>query len=189
MSTNDTILEHAEALTQTVGYGGFSYRDLAARVGIRAASIHHHFPAKADLCLALVARHRERMRGFMAEIDARPLGPVAKLKKYVALFQETIADGNRMCLCGMLASDVEGLPPSARDALRAAFVDHEDWLAKVLEAGRDSGVIPILGKPLDEARSLLAGLEGALLIARTFGDSKRFATISRAILRGLIRQA
>jgi TetR/AcrR family transcriptional repressor of nem operon len=26
------------------GYGGFSFRDLAAEIGIKSASVHHHFP-------------------------------------------------------------------------------------------------------------------------------------------------
>ncbi|MGO7998244.1 TetR/AcrR family transcriptional regulator, partial [Rhizobium ruizarguesonis] len=57
--TSDSILTSARALIMTGGYHGFSYADIAAVVGIRNASIHHHFPSKTDLVRPLVVRYRE----------------------------------------------------------------------------------------------------------------------------------
>ncbi|WP_254065657.1 TetR family transcriptional regulator [Acidisoma sp. L85] len=34
-----------------------NFRDLAAQVGIKAASIYHHFPSKADLGAAVARRY------------------------------------------------------------------------------------------------------------------------------------
>ncbi|HIE19064.1 TPA: TetR/AcrR family transcriptional regulator, partial [Candidatus Bathyarchaeota archaeon] len=36
-----------------MGYGGFSYSDLSKALGITKASIHHHFPSKEELGLAV----------------------------------------------------------------------------------------------------------------------------------------
>lgn len=182
MSTQSEILDVAESLAQSVGYSAFSYRDLAEKVGIKTASIHYHFPTKADLCLAMIARHRERMQVAMAAVDASSRSARDKLARYVKLFQETINEGNRMCLCGMLASDLDSLPSSARDALRGAFDDHEAWLTKVLAEGRSAGDLEFAGSPSSSARLLLSSLEGALLVARTYADPKRFSATSRAIL-------
>ncbi|REM97679.1 TetR/AcrR family transcriptional regulator, partial [Mycobacterium tuberculosis] len=43
------IVGHARSLLESGGYNGFSYADIAARVNISKASIHHHFPSKAEL--------------------------------------------------------------------------------------------------------------------------------------------
>lgn len=52
MSTYDRLLECADTCIQENGFEGFSYADLAKTLGIRKASIHHHFPTKNDLGLA-----------------------------------------------------------------------------------------------------------------------------------------
>src|SRR4051794_36242328 len=58
--TSDLILDVAQELLQTRGYNAISYQDIADRIGIRKASIHHHFPNKSDLAQALVRRYRQR---------------------------------------------------------------------------------------------------------------------------------
>ena len=68
--TRQRILDVAEQLLLERGYAGFSYQDIADAVGIRKASIHHHFPAKEDLGRAIIERTRLRLndgRGPMAE--------------------------------------------------------------------------------------------------------------------------
>jgi len=176
------ILDVAAELIQTVGLNAFSFRDLAGRVGIKSASVHYYFPTKLDLCLALIARYRDEVRAAMASIDADGLDASGRLRRYTRIFQETIDSGNRMCLCGMLASDVGALPPAARDALRDVFGDHEAWLTGVLEAGRASGELEFPESATTTARMLVAGLEGALLVARAFGDRERFAALVEVLL-------
>lgn len=53
------IIAHARSLLEAGGYNGFSYADISARVHISKASIHHHFPSKAELVRVVVARYRE----------------------------------------------------------------------------------------------------------------------------------
>ena len=55
MSTNarEAILEAAKRTAQAHGYSGLNFRELAAEVGIKGASIHYHFPTKADLGAAV----------------------------------------------------------------------------------------------------------------------------------------
>jgi TetR/AcrR family transcriptional repressor of nem operon len=46
VSTYDKILRLTDTLIQQRGFLGFSYADLEKAIGIRKASIHHHFPGK-----------------------------------------------------------------------------------------------------------------------------------------------
>jgi len=62
------------------GYDGFSYADLAKDVGIRKASIHHHFPSKASLALALMERYRQDFKKTCEEIDDAQTTGGAKIK-------------------------------------------------------------------------------------------------------------
>ena len=66
--TRAELLTQAELLIRTRGYSGFSYADLAEGVGIRKASIHHHFPAKSDLATALLRAFDARYDAVMAQI-------------------------------------------------------------------------------------------------------------------------
>lgn len=47
--TRDKILDVADDLVQRVGLNAMSYTHISDAVGIRKASIHHHFPRKEDL--------------------------------------------------------------------------------------------------------------------------------------------
>lgn len=180
--TREQILDVAEELVRLRGYNAFSFRDLSERIGIRAPSVHHHFATKGDLCLALIVRHRAALSEALATIDRGVADPVAKLRKYAKIFQDAVKNGNRMCLCGMMASDVETLPTGARDELKLAIQDHEVWLAGVLDQGRKEDVFRFDGPPLAQALWVFASLEGALLIARTYGDPLRFAAMARTLI-------
>ncbi|MCD4689251.1 MAG: TetR/AcrR family transcriptional regulator, partial [Desulfuromonadaceae bacterium] len=51
--TKRHILDVAEDLIQRVGLNAMSYKHISDAVGIRKASIHHHFPKKDNLIDAL----------------------------------------------------------------------------------------------------------------------------------------
>jgi len=188
MSTRETkgaVLDAAQEFLQTRGYHAFSFRDLADRVRIKTASVHYHFPTKGELCRALIARQRTRVAEAFAAIDTLALDAGGKLERYVGVFRNTLAAGNRMCLSGMLAADCGTLGPEIVGDLRASFDDHEVWLRRVLTEGKNSGALHFQGSTLEEARSLLSSLEGAMLVARTYEDPTRFESAARRLLANL----
>ena len=183
--TRENILDVAQEFLQTRGFNAFSFRDVAKRVGIKSASIHHYFPTKTDLCRALIARQRTEVNSALNEIDVAERDPILKLERYIGVVQNTLEIGNRMCLCGMLAADIVTLDPSIVEDLRLSFEDHELWLERVLTEGKGFGLVRFEGSSRDEARLLLGSLEGAMLIARSFEDSSRFQVSSRALISKL----
>ena len=202
MDVHDTpaaLLDAAQELAQTRGYNAFSYRDLAARVGITTASIHYHFPTKADLGVALIARYAASVRDARADLERRApqaMDAPARLRGYAALLESVLApagidrdtlpaDGGRICLGGMLASDYATLPPAVQRAVRGFVDDNVRWLAQVLTAGRDAGVLAFPGDPDAGATALFAALEGAMLVARTAGDVGRYRAATAWLLAAL----
>ena len=77
-ATKTRILDVAERLTQTKGFNGFSYLDLAEEVGIKNSSIHYHFKAKIDLAEALVERTHDDLIEALSELE----NTTAKPEKY-----------------------------------------------------------------------------------------------------------
>src|SRR4051794_28323500 len=138
--TRTMVLDAAQELLQTRGFNAFSIKDLAERVKIRTSSIHYHFPTKADLCRALILRHRKRVAAVLAGFDEQVADPRKKLQRFAALFQSTIEAGNRMCPFGMLAADSDTLGPGSCEELRGSFNDIEAWLRRVLLDGKKAGV-------------------------------------------------
>jgi TetR/AcrR family transcriptional repressor of nem operon len=173
------ILEVAERLAQTRGFNGFSYADIAAELGITKASLHYHFASKADLGCALITGYSARFEAALAQIEAADPGDT--LRRYVQLYEDVLVR-DRMCLCGMLAAEFSTLPHSMRGQLRQFFDRNEAWLATQLERGRMAGALRFDGPPLDLARMLTAGLEGAMLLARSYEEPARFGVTASRLL-------
>jgi TetR/AcrR family transcriptional repressor of nem operon len=182
--TNDTaarILDIGERLVQVRGFNGFSYADVAAELDITKAALHYHFPGKAELGRALIERYTERFVAALADIDERIAGAPAKLDAYAELYADVLR-GQRMCLCGMLAAEYQTLPDPMRRAV-IAFIDaNEAWVEKVLSDGERAGTIAVTGRAADAARLIVSGLEGAMLVARPYGDVARFDTAAAGLL-------
>jgi TetR/AcrR family transcriptional regulator, transcriptional repressor for nem operon len=187
---NDTaarILDIGERLVQVRGFNGFSYADVAAELEMTKAALHYHFPGKAELGRALIERYTERFSAALADIDARIPDAPAKLDAYAGLYADVLRD-RRMCLCGMLAAEYQTLPDPMRDAV-IAFIDaNEAWVEKVLSDGASAGTIALAGPASDAARLIVSGLEGAMLVARPYGDVARFDTAAEGLLAGFTAQ-
>src|SRR3989440_4221387 len=83
--TASRILDVAERLVQIRGYNGFSYADVASELGISKASLHYHFPGKAELGEALIGRYASRFADALEEIDRRGGEAPAKLDAYARI--------------------------------------------------------------------------------------------------------
>jgi TetR/AcrR family transcriptional repressor of nem operon len=183
---SEPILDSAERLVQSRGFNGFSYADVAAELGISKASLHYHFPGKAELGEALIGRYTARFAEALEDIDQRDGEAPAKLDAYARIYAEVLRE-QRMCLCGMLAADYDTLPKPMRDAVRRFFDENEAWLAGVLERGREEGSLRLRGSANEAAQAIVGGLEGAMLIARPYGDVARFHTAATRLLESLAR--
>jgi TetR/AcrR family transcriptional repressor of nem operon len=184
--TDRRIMDVAQRLMQVRGYNAFSYADISDEVGVRKASIHHHFPSKGELARRVVARYRTDTRAMLATIDQETGDARRKLERYVALYRAMLRDGPRLCLCALLSAELPTLPAAVRAEVGAFYDDHEAWLSRVMENGVAAGTLRIDG-PIETAAQLtLAGIEGAMLSARAHGDPTRFAAITRKLLDALV---
>jgi TetR/AcrR family transcriptional regulator, transcriptional repressor for nem operon len=182
--TAERILDIAERLLQTRGFNSFSYADIATELGITKASLHYHFPGKAELGQALITRYAERFADALSQIDRDLPDAYAKLEAYARLYADVL-HGKRMCMCGILAAEYQTLPKPMRSAVIRFFDDNQRWLADVLAQGLADKSLTFIGSADDIAQSILSTLEGAMLLARPYGDLARFNSTARQLLAGL----
>lgn len=162
----DAILDAAENRARGGGYHGFSFREIAADVGIKSASVHYHFPSKADLARALIARYRERA---LEEIGASD-DPKDVLRRLIALFRRA-AESGQMCLCGAIGAASATLPEEVR---RAAAQFTTALAERLSETTGWKEALPL------DPEAIIALLEGALLVTVT---AENPAFFERAVAR------
>jgi TetR/AcrR family transcriptional repressor of nem operon len=182
--TAERILDSAERLVQVRGFNSFSYADVANELGVTKASLHYHFSGKAELGQALIARYGERFSEALERIDSEQQTAYEKLEAYAMLYADVLR-GKRMCMCGILAAEYPTLPKPMQEAVIGFFDENQRWLGAVLRAGVKDRSVRLQGDPDDVAQGILSTLEGAMLVARPYGDLERFEAAARQLLDGL----
>lgn len=170
VSTRDALLKSAEIHLRTKGYAAFSYADLSEEIGIRKASIHHHFPTKEQLGETLIKQYIELFTEKLKSIDNQHADPVERLREYSLLFLASVKD-RLLPLCGALAAEMAALPESlqvlGRGLLALQLMWIENNLAQAAQFHRWK-----LAKPAKAyAAMLLSALEGASFIDWALGPS------------------
>jgi len=173
--TKTAIMNAAQELIQRGGVNAMSYQHISDAIGIRKASIHHHFPTKDSLIEAVLQRYAVYFFRLVDEIFESKLDPEVKLRKYAGLFEATLCEGkkDKACLFGMLGAELSTLGSPAAAGVRKFYRENEARLARVLEEGRKKGHFRFKGEAKVVAAMIFALLEGGALVARAEGGHKR----------------
>ena len=172
-SAKEAILAAAQRTAQAHGYGGLNFRDLAEQVGIKAASIYHHFPSKAELGAAVARRYWEDTAAQLEAMLSDSPDPLRCLSQYPDLFRKALTRSNRICLCSFMAAEYDDLPVAVRKEVQAFADVNVAWLVKVLAAAAVVGPEQIHAR----ARAIFAAVAGAQLMARSRSDIALFDTV------------
>lgn len=173
-STTERILAAAERRMREGGFHGFSFREIAADVGIKSASVHHHFPTKEDLGAAVVRNYTEKFLAILGDPEDTARRPAELQAHFIAAFRKSFGEERRMCLCGHLSSDASSLPDAVNAAVRDFFERNLDWISTVLRrAAPGSGTEDIRTR----AERIVGILEGAMLLSHGLGDTRTFDRI------------
>jgi TetR/AcrR family transcriptional repressor of nem operon len=169
-SSSDKILAAATWIAQAHGYGGLNVRTLAEQVGIKAASLYHHFPSKADLAAAVARRYWEDSAATLEALSADTPDPVASLRKYPDTFRKSLENDNRMCLSSFMAAEYDDLPEVVQKEVQKFADVNVAWLRTALLAA--GAVSP--DRAEQRARAIFAAVAGAQLMARGRSDITLF---------------
>ena len=173
-SRRDEILDAAERMIRAAGYNAFSTRDVAEAVGIKAASVHYHFPTKADIGVAVTRRYTER---FLLELGepAAFKGNLGKtIAHYADAFRRALKRDGKLCVCAVLGAEIGGLPADVGEHTRMFFERNLEWLTGAMMASSRIGA----ARARRHATLVLAALEGALIVSKSLGDESVFARVA-----------
>jgi len=188
MDTRELLLIEAEKLVRTRGFAAFSYADLSKRVGIRKASIHHHFPTKEELGSALIDGYLINFEEALQIILSEEAQFRKRLSRYADFFNKSIDEG-MLPLCGALSAEMSALPESLQARVRSFFEIHLKWLQQVICAGVASKELHGDTDAKCAAELILSTLEGASLIAWATGDGKTVKRTVKGVIAGFDRGA
>ena len=174
----EEILDVAERMARTGGYNGFSFREIAKQVGIKAASVHYHFPGKEELGVAVARRYTDRFLAALGEPDDPGVTPEALMRRYIDAYRRSLVDDGLMCLCGMFGAEIAYLPRPVADEAKRFFESNISWLTSVIERLSDRGERILVS---DKAVQIIATLEGALIVARSLDDPAAFDAATMSI--------
>lgn len=173
INAREAILLAARNIAQSQGYNGLNFRDLAAEVGIKPASIYYHFPSKADLGVAVARRYWEDGAAALEAISAETPDPIEALHRFPEIFRRSLEADNRLCLGSFVGAETDNLPVEMTQEIQAFAEVNVAWLSKLLVAAK-------IGKPADSevrARAIFSAVAGAQLIARSRSDITLFDTL------------
>lgn len=173
MNSRDKILDVATRIAQAHGYGGLNLRALAEEVGIKAASLYHHFPSKADLAAAVARRYWESAAAAFEALSASIPDPADRLRKYPGEFRKSLENDNRICLCSFMTAEYDDLPEAVKAEVQVFTDVNVAWLAKTLVA---AGIVSSKDAK-KRAHAIFAAVAGAQLMARGRSDIKLFDSL------------
>ncbi|MFD1560497.1 TetR/AcrR family transcriptional regulator [Paraburkholderia silviterrae] len=186
--TANRIVAAGRQLIMRRGYSGFSYADVAESIDIRKASIHHHFPAKTDLVIAVLDEWREALDTDVAALQASGADAIAQLHAYIGHWERCIADDTApFCVAGMLGAELPALPEEVAQAVKMFFDTLTSWIEKVLESGVKDGLIKLGSSAQTEAATLVSVVYGAMLAARVQGNVALFKEVTGSAVERLVK--
>ena len=166
------------------GFNGFSYSDISSHLGVKNAAVHYHFPAKADLAIALVEEYRQLLRSGTAEFMAYGGSALAQLEGFIAITSKQCELGRCICPFGAFSIDYTDLPKALREATLSFMNETIRWFTQVLEVGREQNEFSFSGDARPKALLILAGLQGVRQMAR-INDSGLMEDVVRQIRQDL----
>ena len=157
------------------GINGFSFRELAASVGIKSSSVHYHFKSKRDLLKVLVIEYRKELLSALKKIEENSHSLKESLIAVVNYFEKAL-DKNELCVCGILAAEKNLISEDIIIEIKATFSELEKWIKAMISNYSDNTI------PEDALTAILiSSIEGSLLLDRLNGDRHYFNTLKLAV--------
>lgn len=186
VDTRTKILDIADDLVQTVGLNAMSYKHISDAVGIRKASIHHHFPKKENLIDELLERCAVSYGNKYQEIvDSGGQAP-DKLRKLAAVFENGLKN-KKLCLVGSISTDSNTLQESTCPILENTIKNTVSIFSSVFKQGKQEQSLTFSGTEDETAFAFFSLLVGAQTIARSCGGVRLFNQAAEAFISAIVK--
>jgi AcrR family transcriptional regulator len=170
-ASRERIVESAAELVAERGVQATSLDDVRAATGVSKSQLYHYFADRDELVQSAVGFRCEQVLAGIGE-SLRNVTTFAQLEKALRRMVKDYEQHPVGCPIGTLAAEVVDRNEGARLHTVAAFAAWEDLLAQALTHMRDRGELRADAKPHLLAMSVLASIEGGLLLSQVRRDAK-----------------
>jgi AcrR family transcriptional regulator len=177
------VLDVAMAAFQTRGYHSTSTHDIMREAGVTGGALHHHFPTKKALGLAVI---RDRVAQAVEEtwiepIRTAPTATAGICKVFQQIAATIDARGTVLgCPLNNLALELSLADPEFQHAVQAVFERWQTVIAEKLRADQAAGALKKVD-PEDLATFIVAAYSGAMAMAKAKQNSEPLATCAQQL--------
>jgi len=179
--TRARIVAAAARLIYQRGVTGTTLDDVRNAAGVSGSQLSHYFSGKDELIQAVIGHQAGTIAGNQRQAD---LGSTEGLRAWrdMVIAQAKTTKGQGGCPLGSLGGQLAETDPQARALIAAGF---EQWSAAISDGLRNlyaAGDLPPGTDPDDLAVTLLAALQGGLLLAQIQRDTRPLETALDTLL-------
>jgi TetR/AcrR family transcriptional regulator, transcriptional repressor for nem operon len=180
--TRERILAAARSLIELRGYSALGVAEICKAAGVPKGSFYYFFESKEALALAVIDAHWEAQRRAWASVLRSDAAPLERLRQ---LFEETEADQRARqqscgtvsgCLFGNLTLELSNQTETIRERLQQIFNTQLEMVEAVITEAVERGDVSVDDVRVT-ARSLIAQLEGQVLFAKLYNNTRRLDTL------------
>ena len=174
------IVETAAALIHERGVAATTLEDVKVAAEVSGSQLYHYFPDKNELVQAVIDYQADTIVKHNRQALGSPKGVEAWRKMVVTGVRSTQGKGG--CALGSLGGQLAENDPEARALIAAGF---DQWAAAISDGLRSlhaDGKLPSDIDPDDLATTLLATLQGGLLLAQVQRSTRPFETAVDTLL-------
>jgi TetR/AcrR family transcriptional repressor of nem operon len=176
------IVEAAARLIYERGVAGATLDDVRAAAGVSGSQMYHYFPDKDELVQAVINYQAGVIAGNQRQAD---LGSAEGLRAWrdMVIAQARSGEGKGGCPLGSLAGQLAETDPRARTLLADGFGQWQAAIGEDLRRLHQAGQLPDGTDPDALAVTLLATLQGGLLLAQVQRDTRLLETAVDTLLQ------
>jgi TetR/AcrR family transcriptional repressor of nem operon len=184
----ERLLESCQALMHEKGYTAVGVSEVCGHAGVNKGSFYYFFPSKPELALAVIDEYGAASGEQLSRALGSDAPPLERLQRFFDESYRSHRDSHEACgkllgcPIGNLALEMGSQDAVLRDRLRAVLDAQIDRFAAVLQEAIDRGDLP----PQDArgtAASLMALIEGTLLLAKARDDTEVLRDLDRRAFR------
>jgi TetR/AcrR family transcriptional regulator, transcriptional repressor for nem operon len=187
--TRGRIVAAAARLMHESGVAETTIEDVKAAAGVSSSQLYHYFADKEELVQAVIDYQADQI---VSTTERAGLGTPEGLRAWrdLVVAQAARASGQGGCPLGSLGSQLAETDTTARDQVAGGFGRWTDTLRDGLRELQAAGQLRAGLDPDDLAVTLLASLQGGLLLAQVQRDTRTLeATLDTFLALALVSGA
>ena len=178
--TRARIVQEAAALIHERGVAGTTLDEVKVAAEVSGSQLYHYFPDKDELVQAVIDYQADTIVEHNRQALGSPNGVEAWRNMVITGARHTQGKGG--CALGSLGGQLAENDPEARALIAAGF---DQWAAAISDGLRSlhaNGKLPSDIDPDDLATTLLATLQGGLLLAQVQRSTRPLETAVDTLL-------